>query len=172
MDINKEFLYKKVRAIGDIDDSGNYDIDSWFTDNSWGELKSTLSESSLEDLIINLVGIFRDGNPNYKEIDTQLEVSLHKRKQGHEIIENQQENKIVWVIHEVDRENKDIARIEMHINSKDFVIKKLYIYVCEMPTINSLKNKISVAYGGILYGAADNLVICEKECTIFVLNKR
>jgi hypothetical protein len=48
LDINKEFLYKKVRAIGDIDDSGDSDIASWFTDNSWGELKKTLSESSLE----------------------------------------------------------------------------------------------------------------------------
>jgi hypothetical protein len=79
---------------------------------------------------------------------------------------------IVWVLHEIDRASKDIARIEMHIYSKDFIIRKIYIYVWEIPTVNFLKNKISVVYDNISYGAGENLVICEKECTIFVLNKR
>lgn len=169
--MKKEFLYKKVRAIGDIDDSGDTGVASWFTDNSWGELKKTLSESCLEDLIINLIGIFREGNPNYKEMVIQLEVPFNRRKQGHEIIEIQQENRIVWVLNEIDRVNKDIVRVEIHIDSKEYIIRKLYIYVCEMPTISFLKDKINNAFEDITYATGDNLVICEKQCTIFVLNQ-
>jgi hypothetical protein len=53
--MNRDFLYKKVRAIGDIDEgnnSNNTDIASWFTDTPKDDLKKLLSESSLEELKI------------------------------------------------------------------------------------------------------------------------
>jgi hypothetical protein len=63
--MNRPFLYKKpkVRARpGLLDDSeSNNDLASWFLDEARGVMIKRFSDSSIEELLIELVGIFREG---------------------------------------------------------------------------------------------------------------
>lgn len=117
--MNTEFLYTKPYVCGIIDDTV-VELESWFLDDSRDKMEQELRSISLTDLIIKLINIFKDGEPNY-----QVLLSLLGRKMDKEV----QENKNVYSLREVLRSDEDIKRIEIEADNESLNIKQVRIYV-------------------------------------------
>jgi hypothetical protein len=67
MEMNREFLYKKPWIPNTIDDScaSENPVQCWLEDDSQGVLMRKFEECSFDELIIELVDIFKGGNPSY-----------------------------------------------------------------------------------------------------------
>jgi len=166
--MNKKFLYKKMSAhtVGFLDDSDNDDV-SWMFDDSL-VLEKKLKESPIDELIIELIDIFKEGNPNASKLIASFGFSYNDG----DCKANVQGNMIIRKYNKIKRINKDIVSIEMHIeemNDKTLIIRNLYLYCTNLPSIKLLKNKINEVYSNISYGGSEGLIICEKECNIIII---
>ncbi|SDD08597.1 hypothetical protein SAMN05428987_4108 [Paenibacillus sp. CF095] len=117
--MNKDFLYTKPYVPGIIDDTP-VDLESWFLDDSRERMEEKLRNISLNDLIIELINIFKDGDPNY-----QVLLGLLGEKVGKE----DREDKIVYCLGDILRADDDIKRIEIEIDDEGLNIKKMNIFV-------------------------------------------
>lgn len=162
--MNKKFLYKKPSIIGVLDDSDNefYDLGSWFLDDSWSLLKKRFRESPIDELVIELVDIFREGNPNYQELAVLF---------GYGNMEENNEEKIMrWSLREIDRMNQDIIKVEMHVDAQSLILRNLYLFVKELPSLQSLKNKLNELHKDIAFQERNNgFMLAVRECIITIL---
>ncbi|WP_438496267.1 hypothetical protein [Paenibacillus sp. IHBB 3054] len=88
--MNKSYLYTKPSVIGVLESRGEeFDsIGSWLDDDTPELLRKKIYESPLDEMIIDLVDIFREGDPNYKKLAVLFGFV--------EIEEEEQEGKIIW----------------------------------------------------------------------------
>jgi hypothetical protein len=159
--MNRPFLYKKPKAptpIGFLDDSeSNNDLASWFLDGARRAMTDKFSDSSIEELLIELVGIFREGNPNdieltglfgFQEIKTRYEEAME-----------------ICTLHTTRRTNKDIPKVEISTDTS-LIVRQVRLYASEHPPIHVLADRIYEAYPDASCEITSDLIIYEKECTI------
>ena len=107
--MNRAFLYKKykVSTPGLLDpNEGDNDL-SWMLDEAIGVMEKKFSDSSIEELLIELVGVFREGNPNHIELAGLF---------GFQEIETKSEEAIrIKTLHNTRRTNKDLPKVELSI---------------------------------------------------------
>jgi hypothetical protein len=158
--MNRPFLYKKpkVSTPGLLDDSdSNNDLASWFLDEARGVMIKKFSDSSIEELLIELVGVFREGNPNHAEL-----VGLF----GFQKIETRYEEAMeICTLHTTRRTSKDIPKVELSIDAS-LIVRQVHLYARELPPVHVLADRIYQAYPDASCEINSDLIIHEKECTI------
>jgi hypothetical protein len=159
--MNRPFLYKKPKARtrpGLLDDSeSNNDLASWFLDEARGVMIEKFSDSSIEELLIELVSIFREGNPNHAEL-----VGLF----GFQEIETKYEEAIrIRTLHNTERTNKDLPKVEISTDPS-LIVRQVHLYARELPPVQVLAERIYQAYPDASCEINSDLIIHEKECTI------
>ena len=158
--MNRPFLYKKPRVInpGLLDDSGdNNDLASWFLDDARRVMAKKFSDSSIEELLIELVGIFREGNPNHAVLAGLF---------GFQKIETRYEEAMeICTLHTTRRTNKDIPKVEIGTDTS-LIVRQVRLYASEHPPIHVLAERIYEAYPDVSCEITSDLIIYEKECTI------
>ena len=158
--MNRQFLYKKYKAStpGILDDSeSNNDLASWFLDEARGVMIEKFSDSSIEELLIELVGVFREGNPNHAELAGLF---------GFQKIETKSEEAIkISILHHTRRTNKDLPKVEIS-RDPSFIVRQVHLYARELPPVHILADKIYQAYPDASCEINSDLIIHEKECTI------
>ncbi|MBA4495195.1 hypothetical protein ACFO25_00535 [Paenactinomyces guangxiensis] len=162
--MDKRFLYKKPNPIGVLDDSDveNDDLASWFLDDSRDVLKNKFEQSPIDELVIELADIFREGDPNFQTL-AWLFGSSH-------IEEDNEEKIMIWRLHEIERTNEDIIRVEMHVDPQSLILRKLYLYVQMFPPLQLIKNKLNDLDPNIAFQeTSDGFVIVVRECEIAIL---
>lgn len=117
--MNKDFLYTKPYVPGIIDDTP-VDLESWFLDDSRERMEEKLRNISLNELIIELINIFKDGDPNYQVLLGLL---------GEKVVKEAREDSIVFCLGDILRSDDDIKRIEIEIDDEGLNIKKMNIFV-------------------------------------------
>ncbi|MGV2883039.1 hypothetical protein [Paenibacillus taichungensis] len=117
--MNKYFLYTKPYVPGIIDDTP-VDLESWFLDDSRERMEEKLRNIPLNDLIIELINIFKDGDPNYQVLLGLL---------GEKVVKEAREDKIVYCLADILRADDDIQRIEIEIDDEGLNIKKMNFFV-------------------------------------------
>ncbi|MCG7384377.1 hypothetical protein [Paenibacillus sp. ACRRY] len=117
--MNKDFLYTKPYVPGIIDDTP-VDLESWFLDDSRERMEEKVRSSSLNDLIIELINIFKEGEPNY-----QVLLGLF----GEKIVKEVREEENVYSVSQILRSDEDIKKIEIETEDESLAIKKMSIYV-------------------------------------------
>ncbi|MFI8711681.1 hypothetical protein [Brevibacillus brevis] len=162
--MNKKFLYSKPSIIGVLD-SGNdefNDIGSWLFDDSPALLRKKFREDSLDELVMELIDIFREGNPNYQELAGLF--GLVK------IEEDEQEGLKIWNVRNIERLAGDLNKIEMHIDAQSLIINKLYLYINELSNLQTIKQKLNDKFEEISYQDINGgLIINEKELIIGII---
>ena len=158
--MNRQFLYKKykVHTLGLLDDSdSNNDLASWFLYDARGVMIKKFSDSSIEELLIELVGVFREGNPNHTELAGLF---------GFQEIETKSEEAIeINTLHNTRRTNKDIPKVEISIDPS-FIVRQVHLYARELHPAHLLVDRIYQAYPDVSCEITSDLIIHEKECTI------
>ncbi|MFS0858162.1 hypothetical protein [Paenibacillus taichungensis] len=117
--MNKDFFYTKPYVPGIIDDTP-VDLESWFLDDSRERMEEKLRNIPLNDLIIELINIFKDGDPNYQVLLGLL---------GEKVVKEAREDKIVYCLADILRADDDIQRIEIEIDDEGLNIKKMNFFV-------------------------------------------
>lgn len=117
--MNKDFLYTKPYVPGMIDDTP-VDLESWFIDDSRERMEERLRSISLNDLIIELINIFKDGEPNYQVLLGLL---------GEKVVKETRGENTVYCLGNILRSKDDIKRIEIEISDEGLNIKKMNIFV-------------------------------------------
>ncbi|WP_336078111.1 hypothetical protein [Paenibacillus sp. 203] len=162
--MNKKFLYTKPSIIGVLD-SGNdsfNDIGSWLFDDSPDLLRKKFREDSLDELVKEIIEIFREGNPNYQELASLFGMV--------KIEEVEQKGIKVWNLRNIERLTDDLTKIEMHIDAQRLIINKLYLYINELHNFRIIKNMLNINFKDIYYqDVNDELVFVEKETTITII---
>lgn len=162
--MNKKFLYSKPSIIGVLD-SGNdefNDIGSWLFDDSPALLRKKFREDSLDELVIELIDIFREGNPNYQELAGLF--GLVK------IEEDEQEGLKIWNVRNIERLAGDLNKIEMHIDAQSLIINKLYLYINELSNLQTIKQKLNDKFEEVSYQDINGgLIFNEKELIIGII---
>jgi len=157
--MDKKFLYKKAYPLGVIDDTGEDELSSWFLDDSRDVLEKKFRECDFNDLIIELIDIFRGGSPNY------IQLSILFGFESTEEISLNNTTKISF--YKIKR--SDIDKIEMDIKKlsidKSLVLDKLYLYVNNLPSIEKLTRKMD----SVCYEKNQGIIIHENECDIVIL---
>lgn len=174
VNMNKKLLYRKVYPIGVLNDEDDYDGDRlafWMEDDSQDKLSKKFRECPIDDLIIELIDIFRGGYPNYGSL-----VNLFGFSQNEGECNAYIDGKIIIKKYVgIQRIVKDIASIHMHIESisdKSLIIRKLFLYFTDLPPIEKIKQEIYKEYSDVCYEECKGLKICEKEFTILVFNQQ
>lgn len=166
--MNKKFLYRKVYPVGVLNDEDNFNGDRlWFwNDNSQEMLSKRFRESTIDELIIELIDIFRAGSPSYREL-----AILFGFEGVEEINQGDITKKSFYKI-----QRSDIDKIEMDIKKSSIdmrlILHNLYLYVNNLPSIESLKSKIDEVYKDICYEENEGLTIHENKCDIIILESR
>lgn len=162
--MNKNFLYSKPSIIGVLD-SGNdefNDIGSWLFDDSPALLRKKFREDSLDELVMELIDIFREGNPNYQELAGLF--GLVK------IEEDEQEGLKIWNVRNIERLAGDLKKIEMHIDAQRLIINKLYLYINELSNLQKIKRKLNDKFEEVSYQDINGgLIFNEKELIIGII---
>ncbi|RAT97530.1 hypothetical protein [Brevibacillus sp. Leaf182] len=162
--MNKKFLYSKPSIIGVLD-SGNdefNDIGSWLFDDSPALLRKKFREDSLDILVMELIDIFREGNPNYQELAGLF--GLVK------IEEDEQEGLKIWNVRNIERLAGDLNKIEMHIDAQSLIINKLYLYINELSNLQTIKQKLNDKFEEVSYQDINGgLIFNEKELIIGII---
>ena len=115
--VNKGFLYTKPIVPGIIDDTP-MDMDSWFLDDSREVLKEKFTNANLEQVILELVQIFREGNPNYQVLIGMFDSELGKEVKGSEVF---------YQLFDIRRNTKGINTIELYVDSVSLGISSFNI---------------------------------------------
>ncbi|MBT2289527.1 hypothetical protein J7E73_10355 [Paenibacillus albidus] len=159
--INSKFLYRKPVVIGILDDSDNDPNDmSWMVDNSWELLKVKFSESSFQELVIGLVEIFRGGQPNYSSLGEMF---------GNDTKVEEDVEKVVYIITNIERNLNDIIRVEMYLDPMNRNINDLILYVREGLDMLSIKNTINEKHEDLSIGFNDKFIITDREYRIIII---
>lgn len=164
--MNKKFLYRKAYPIGILNDEDDYDGDRllFWTDNSQEILSKKLRECTLDELIIELIDIFRDGDTNYSTLACLL---------GFQNCENnKQEQYIKKSFYQTRR--SDLVKFQMDIEesgNNPLILRNLYLYFTNLPSIEGIKNKINEVYSDVIYEEREGIIICEKECNIIITKR-
>ncbi|MBB6022944.1 hypothetical protein HNR77_004043 [Paenibacillus sp. JGP012] len=131
--MNREFLYTRPYTPGEIDDTP-VDLDSWFLDDSREKMEEKLRGSSLSDVLIELIDIFQENEPNY-----QVLLGLF----GDKIIKETREGKVLYGLEEILR--PDMNKIEIEIEDQTLHIEKMNIFVSALSLL-TVKDKIIGLY--------------------------
>lgn len=146
-------------------DSGNdefNDIGSWLFDDSPALLRKKFREDSLDELVMELIDIFREGNPNYQELAGLF--GLVK------IEEDEQEGLKIWNVRNIERLAGDLKKIEMHIDAQSLIINKLYLHINELSNLQKIKQKLNDKFEEVSYQDINGgLIFNEKELIIGII---
>jgi len=134
--LNKNFLYSKPSIIGVLDSDNDEfnDIASWLFDDSPEVMRKKFREDSLDELITEIIDIFRGGNPNFQELAGLFGTV--------KIEEGQQEGFKIWKVRNIERPAGDLNQIEMHMDDQSLIINKLYLYIHESSDLQKIKQKL------------------------------
>lgn len=129
---------------------------NWFTfiDHEWEALQQDFFEKPLDDLLVDLVSIFRKGNPNYINLGSLF--GTEKKKVD-------EQNKIVYSVNQVNRRENDIAKVTMFLDPDSHKIIEIYFYMQVSPSINQLKNRLEETYSDLFFNTGSELVIIDKD---------
>ncbi|AIQ11298.1 hypothetical protein [Paenibacillus durus] len=129
---------------------------NWFTfiDHEWNALQRDFFEKSFDSLVVDLVSIFRKGNPNYINLGS-LFGSEKKKEDDNE--------KIIYSINQVNRKDNDITKVEMFLDPDSYKITELCLYMQVFPSMNELKYKIEKNYSDLLVSISNEFVIFDNE---------
>lgn len=127
----------------------------------WRLLKSKFSESKLDELIIELVGIFKKGNPNYGRLMGLLGKDSDVKKV---------DEKEIHFIKTIERTRGDIKKVEIRLGTQGVKIKidELHLFVQEMPVIQALKGKLIELYKDVSINIKEHFVITGKDFKIIL----
>lgn len=157
--MNKDFLYTKPYVPGIIDDTP-VDLESWFLDDSRERMEEKLRNIPLNDLIIELINIFKDGDPNYQVLLGLL---------GEKVVKEAREDKIVYCLADILRADDDIQRIEIEIDDEGLNIKKMNVFVIQAELL-VLQKEITSLFVDIQTQKTSNYLsisIKDKMITLF-----
>ena len=115
------------------------------------------SDSSIEELLIELVGIFREGNPNHAVLAGLFGFQKIKIKS--------EEAMDIKTLHHTRRTNKDIPKVEIYVDTS-LIVRQVHLYARELPPVHVLAERIYQAYPDASCEINSDLIIHEKECTI------
>lgn len=157
--MNKDFLYTKPYVLGVIDDTP-VDLESWLLDDSREMMEEKLRNISLNDLIIELINIFKDGDPNYQVLLGLL---------GEKVVKEIRGEKIVYCLGDILRADDDIRRIEIEIDDVGLNIKKMNIFVIPAALLVLQKEIISLCADIQTQKTSDylSIFIKDKMITLF-----
>lgn len=129
---------------------------NWFTfiDHEWEALQKDFFEKPLDGLLVDLVSIFRKGNPNYINLGSLF---------GFEKKRVDDKNKIIYSVNQVNRKANDIAKVTMFLDPDSHKIIEIYLYMQVSPLINELKCRLEESYSDLLVNTSSELVIIDKD---------
>ncbi|WP_145332970.1 hypothetical protein [Paenibacillus xylanexedens] len=162
--MNKNFLYSKPSIIGVLDSDNDEfnDIASWLFDDSPELMRKKFREDSLDELVTEIIDIFRGGNPNFQELAGLFGMV--------KIEEGQQVGVKIWKVRNIERPAGDLNKIEMHIDDQSLIINKLYLYIDESSDLQKIKQKLKFdreSYQDISGG----LIFSEKGFSIIIIKE-
>ncbi|SDZ37608.1 hypothetical protein [Thermoactinomyces sp. DSM 45892] len=137
--MNKKFLYKKPWIPGVIDDT-NSAMDWLEEDDSKFALRKKFNEGLLDELVLDLVDIFQNGDPAYNVLMPYLSSNNELN-----------EEKMMYTGDKNERISKDISSVEMLLDAKNFMIRHLKIYVQDISPFHGLESKLNELYPDIPY---------------------
>ncbi|NMP11406.1 hypothetical protein [Paenibacillus polymyxa] len=186
----RKFLYAKPYFAGVIVDTDSNGFD-WFGNDERGQLEIIIKESNFDDLICELVHIFKEGLPNYYELSSLFSMSYEIvqgyliSRYGLETARKEKEeferrfgkgkagmdngDKIICRVKNVERKDQDISKIEMDIDIESLKINDLYLFVNEIPDLNELKTIIGTKFDDIDIAVGNKLIVKDKTYRIIIL---
>jgi|GEM_PF-2361237 len=157
--MNKDFLYSKPYVPGIIEDSPA-DLDSWFLDDSRERMEEKLRNSALGDLILELINIFKDGEPNYQVLLSLL---------GDKVVKEIRDERTVYCLGNTWRADQDIRKVELEIDEEHQVINKMSVFV-SLAAFAVVEDEI-ISLGGDVHvqqtSNACSIAIHDKTITLF-----
>lgn len=131
---------------------------NWFTfiDHEWNELQKAFFEKPLDSLVIDLVSIFRKGNPNYINLGSLFGTEKKKIELN---------DKTIYCVNQVNRKENDITNVKMLLNHDSHRIIEIYIKVKILPQtqLNELKFKLEQSYSDLLVKVSNELIINDND---------
>lgn len=149
------FLYTRSRnTVGYLDAHESLEDSLWFMSDEHSHLIDWFSKCSIEQYLITLVEIFRNGDPNYSRLGEIL---------GHDT--NVEDN--LFVISEVNREKEDIEKLTFSL--VDYKIASLYLHL-QKPTFSfaSLRNELASQKDVSLFENSETITIGINDVTVVV----
>ncbi|OMD48340.1 hypothetical protein BSK56_11190 [Paenibacillus borealis] len=149
----KRDLYERSKP-GMIDTSAVSPIWFTFTDHEWEALQKDFFEKPLDGLLVDLVSIFRKGNPNYINLGSLF--GIEKKRVD-------DKNKIIYTVNQVNRKENDITNVTMFLHPDSHIITEIYLHMQILPHMNELKCRIEENYSDLLVNVSNELVIIDRD---------
>jgi hypothetical protein len=132
---------------------------NWFTfiDHEWDSLKVQFFEKPLDELLVDIVSIFRKGNPNYINLGSLF--GIEKKRV-------EEKDKIIYSVNQVNRKENDITSVKMFLEHDSHRITEIYIYVKLLPEMNELKCKLEERYSHLVVNVSNEFVIIDNDFTL------
>lgn len=190
----RKFLYVKKYFAGKVvdEEAGTFDTYYGFSD-EYLELKQKLEESTLLELLIELVHIFKIGWPNSSRLASLFGknydyaqgglIALVGLKKAHEMKEEFEKqhgkgkagmdhgDKIIGKVEPVERQNNDIQKVEIDIDMECLKINDLYLYDNEIPNMDEMKATIEQYYDDIKITIGDRFIISDESYRVIVVKE-
>jgi len=139
------------------------EIGAWLFDDAPAVLRKKIRKDSFDEVVLELIDIFRGGNPNYQELAGLF--GLVK------IEEIEQEGLKVWCLRNIERLAGDINKIEMYIDAQHLIISKIYLYMNEFLNLQTIKQKLNDILRVRTYLDNESLIFIVREVTISIITK-
>jgi hypothetical protein len=164
--MDKKFLYTKPSVPGIIDDSeADLDLSSWFLKQTpFDLLKEELNSCKVDDLVIQLVQIFIEGNPNYQKLLALLGSGVEK-------MEGMKDT--TYSLKNFNRPNNDIFGVEVNVDNINLKIRKLLIQMKGIYSLELLKFKLNTLFKNLrIEFSSKQLVVCGlNDADIVLINQ-
>lgn len=134
---------------------------NWFTfiDHEWDALQKDFFEKPLDGLLVDLVLIFRKGNPNYINLGSLF--GIEKKR-----VEDKK--KIIYSVNQVNRKGNDITNVTMFLDPDSHKITEIYIYVQVLPQMNELKCRLEESYSDLLVNVSNEFVVIDNDFKLII----
>ncbi|WP_138753064.1 hypothetical protein [Paenibacillus sinopodophylli] len=116
--MRNEFLYEKPMPVGYINDTVE-DIHTWFSENPLKFLQAKFRNSSLIDMVNEVVTIFEEGNPNFKIVYSLF---------GRGLINEVGEFITIYKLETLENSVHKLIDMKMYVNNTSLIIEKLHLY--------------------------------------------
>lgn len=133
----------------------------WFTfiDHEWNALQKEFYEKSFNNLVVDLVSIFRKGNPNYINLGSLF---------GSKNMKEDNNKNITYSINQVERKDNDITKVTMFLDTESYRITEVYLIINFSVSFTELKYKLEENYSDLLVRISDEFVIMDKDFKIMI----
>ncbi|MEK5439941.1 hypothetical protein [Paenibacillus sp. FSL R5-0923] len=110
-------------------------------------------------MLVDLVLIFRKGNPNYINLGSLF--GIEKKR-----VEDKK--KIIYSVNQVNRKGNDITNVTMFLDPDSHKITEIYIYVQVLPQMNELKCRLEESYSDLLVNVSNEFVIIDNDFKLII----